>query len=337
MFLANLVLRNSIKAIAPLSSSCSISFTPRNVVNPFPRANSQSPLFSCTRSYKCLLPPPKSQKKEFYQPASWKIERSKSILRLYKELLILSKKFQFDLYRNFLFANIRERFRYHKNQKYHKFIDFLVEEAYTVREKMKKCLLGDPIELKLLDDLAWGRTGRLKIMLDKIKQHPKRKTKVHKLIKDSRTMRSKRKWHQAIYAMPIDPRVYRPPFDQPPPPPKFPHSKKVFIVRTSFVRSFLRYQGRSQPRWLSVRLFNFRKKKQRELDLYNTYRYYLELAKHEALFVKLAGGGSDAEGFESFIEEIIAELTEKHRADHKKNEEWIKNTTALLKSQGFNV
>jgi len=165
-------------------------------------------------------------------------------------------------------------------------------------------LNGDVIELKFLDDLAWGRIGRLKTVLDSIETNPTSDFITHKLVFDTRSPKSKLLDKHPSRAIPLDHRVYQPPDTPPPSRLLQAPTNKVFLARTSFLTSIIRFQGRPQPVWLSMVLHNIRAKNQRNLMLYQTLIEYLEMAQFEHNLVYHATGTNEAYGFDTEL--IIA-------------------------------
>ncbi|CAG8714288.1 24068_t:CDS:2, partial [Racocetra persica] len=88
------------------------------------------------------------------------------VLSLYKTLLRLSKTFPNDIHRKYLYFTIREKFR---SRRYETSVVSTIEhlkEAQECRLTLQKALRGDKESFQHIDDLAWGRKGRLKEVLE---------------------------------------------------------------------------------------------------------------------------------------------------------------------------
>ncbi|CAO3563728.1 unnamed protein product [Mortierella alpina] len=183
--------------------------------------------------------------------------------------------------RSYLFALIRDRFRYHRHCTSPRITTGYLQEAEDVLVKLQKARDGDEDVRRELQDLVSGRTGRLKEVIDHlhdlINWDPKKTTQ------RERFTRLKRAQEQVWDVRPqssiaLDPETYyrivlKPAlFQFPPeldyyPPTKYPNQFKnqrgkfkqsggVFLteVTTAEGSRFPRIRGGTQPEWISMML-----------------------------------------------------------------------------------
>ncbi|KAJ1972074.1 hypothetical protein H4R34_005534, partial [Dimargaris verticillata] len=90
---------------------------------------------------------------------------------LYRRLLRLSGQFTDDVHRCYLKSWIRERFRYFRFLKSPMQVQRQIAEGDEVEQRLTRALADDTSELKFIDDLAYGRLGRLYDVINWIKSY----------------------------------------------------------------------------------------------------------------------------------------------------------------------
>ncbi|KAG0242851.1 hypothetical protein BGX31_011441 [Mortierella sp. GBA43] len=183
--------------------------------------------------------------------------------------------------RPYLFALIRDRFRFHRHCTSPRITAGLLREAEEGLQKLERANDGDEEIRKELEDLVNGRAGRIQEIIHHLRElvdfEPGNTTqrnrylrlkRAHDQVWDIRSQSSVRKDPSSWYRIPLKPSLF--PF--PPeldyyPPTRYPHQLKnkrgkfknsggVFLteVTTSEGSKFPRIRGGTQPVWLSMML-----------------------------------------------------------------------------------
>ncbi|KAG0050397.1 hypothetical protein BGZ83_004821 [Gryganskiella cystojenkinii] len=191
-----------------------------------------------------------------------------------------------SIQRTYLFAYIRDRFRYNRHCTSVRITAGYLREAEDALVKLQKAMTEDEEGLRIrseLTDQVQGRTGRLKEVLDHLHKlinwDPKTTTqkdrflrlkRAQELVWDTRSQTSieKDKRHALYYRIPLHPSLFTfPPELDYYPPSRYPNQFKnqrgkfknfggVFLtqVTTSVGSRFPRLRGGTQPEWLSMML-----------------------------------------------------------------------------------
>ncbi|RIB06957.1 hypothetical protein C2G38_2147804 [Gigaspora rosea] len=233
------------------------------------------------------------------------------VLSLYKTLLRLSKIFPNDIHRKYLYFAIREKFR---SRRYETSVASTIKhlkEAQECRLTLQKALEGDKESFQHIDDLAWGRKGRLKQVLEVLKKKKwKKRQKIHKLVYDTRNVQSRMIDPHRVYRVPLDPRLYKPPrvrFFRKKRRPKKKHKWREGLVKYTVVTQLgyrlQRIRGWRQPTWISMMMNKRIRQHQKRIDRYQELEYYLEMVKGEKLMLKTLNPklGKEMEGFDILI------------------------------------
>ncbi|KAG0346482.1 hypothetical protein BG004_001649 [Podila humilis] len=183
--------------------------------------------------------------------------------------------------RSFLFAWIRDRFRYRRHCTSPRITRQYLLEAEMTLEKLQAAKKGDQKTVNELIDLVHGRTGRLKDVLDHLKslthwepgtttqrERYERLKRAQELVWDIRPHSSIKKDPHSYYKITLKPDLFKfPPELDYYPPTKYPQQLKnkrgkfknfggVFLteVTTSQGSKFPRIRGGTQPTWISMML-----------------------------------------------------------------------------------
>ncbi|CAG8729886.1 2725_t:CDS:2 [Dentiscutata erythropus] len=224
------------------------------------------------------------------------------VLSLYKTLLRLSKTFPNDIHKKYLYFAIREKFR---SRRYETSVMSTIKhlkEAQECRLTLQKALQGDKESFKHIDDLAWGRKGRLKKVLEV--------QKIHKLVYDTRTVQSRMIDPHRAYRVPLDPRLYKPPrvrFFRRKRWLKKKHKWREGLVKYTIVTQLgyrlQRIRGWRQPTWISMMMNKRIRQHQKRIDRFRELESYLEMVKGEEVMLKTLNPklNREMEGFDKLI------------------------------------
>lgn len=89
-------------------------------------------------------------------------------LCLYKHLLRTARQFTDNVQATFLYYTVRERFRFHRHDTSPTQTKRNLEVAEEWLERMRRALQGEEADNKIIENLAWGREGRLKDVLARV-------------------------------------------------------------------------------------------------------------------------------------------------------------------------
>ncbi|CAG8812083.1 35097_t:CDS:2 [Gigaspora margarita] len=186
----------------------------------------------------------------------------------------------------YLYFAIREKFR---SRRYETSVASTIKhlkEAQECRLTLQKALEGDKESFQHIDDLAWGRKGRLKQVLEVLKKKKwKKRQKIHKLVYDTRNVQSRMIDPHRVYRVPLDPRLYK------------------YTVVTQLGYRLQRIRGWRQPTWISMMMNKRIRQHQKRIDRYRELESYLEMVKGEKLMLKTLNPklGKEMEGFDILI------------------------------------
>ncbi|KAJ1968344.1 hypothetical protein IWQ62_001303 [Dispira parvispora] len=207
-------------------------------------------------------------------------------LHLYRHMLRLSGQFVDDVHRTYLKSWLRERFRYYRRLRSPQLTQQRLVEAHQTHQRLQRALKGDQGELNLVDDLAYGRFGRVYDVIQWIKQY-RNLRKPCRLALDMRSDAARRRDPHPAYRIPLDSRVFSPPSIAVCPdlldlvPPEVPPAPRVFNAKNTNGFEFKRIKGLPQPRKLSVKIKRYVQATQENTDHLALYKEYLALAKAE--------------------------------------------------------
>ncbi|GJJ68227.1 hypothetical protein EMPS_00573 [Entomortierella parvispora] len=200
------------------------------------------------------------------------------------------------LNRTYLFAYIRDRFRFNRHCTSPRITAGYLKEAEDALHKLHRATIEDEEGLQIrseLTDMVQGRTGRLKEVIDHlhglIDWDPKKTTQKERFLRlkraqeavwDTRPQSSIRKDKDICYRIPLNPSLFTfPPELDYYPPSKYPNQFKnqrgkftnsggVFLteVTTSEGSRFPRIRGGTQPEWLSMLLKSRVKRSVKRVD-----------------------------------------------------------------------
>ncbi|KAJ1975663.1 holocytochrome c synthase [Dimargaris xerosporica] len=199
-----------------------------------------------------------------------------------------------DVHRCYLKSWIRERFRYFRFLKSPVQIQRQITEGAEVEQRLTRALVNDSAELKFIDDLAYGRFGRLYDVINWIKSYDN-PNKPCIYLTDTRPKSSRNRDRHPKYRIPLDPRVFVPPahlynrsiLDREPP--KIPEKLQVYdVVSTSGFR-FKRIRHMHQTVRLSRKIRCFIRDQQDLHDTRNLFEGYLADARVEDEWLKSLG------------------------------------------------
>ncbi|KAJ2864222.1 hypothetical protein FB639_005223, partial [Coemansia asiatica] len=136
-----------------------------------------------------------------------KPEHKQKVLRCYRQILRMTKQFDDPVEQAYLFSWIRERFHLNKRQTSMKNVELRLDQARSTIETMRMALSGAADQKQRIGDLAYGRTGWLKDVVQQIREfhHP---TQCCDLIRDVRPISSKLHQPHRAYWIPLDLRAF---------------------------------------------------------------------------------------------------------------------------------
>ncbi|KAJ1879161.1 hypothetical protein H4R99_001364 [Coemansia sp. RSA 1722] len=122
-------------------------------------------------------------------------------------MLRMTQQFADPIEQKYLFSWIRERFHFNKRQTSRKGVELQFGQAQSVVETIQRALSGSTEDKRHISDLAYGRTGWLKHVVQQIREfhHP---TKTCDLIRDVRPLSSRLTQPHEAYWIPLDQRVF---------------------------------------------------------------------------------------------------------------------------------
>ncbi|CAG8451812.1 450_t:CDS:2 [Paraglomus occultum] len=227
------------------------------------------------------------------------------VLSLYRTLLKTAKRFDKDIHKRFLFFSLRDKFRSRRHETSLQKTANYLREAEECKSLLEKALNGDQESIQHIDDLSWGRKGRLKEVLDVPKHHP--------FVYDIRVLSSRKKDSHPVYRIPIDPRVYTPP-PEPVLPQRIKRKKKRprrpvvrYDVITSLGYRLWRVRGWEQPAWVSMMMNKRIRQHQKRLDRYQELQEQLAMVVLEQRMMSQLGVPDEAKGFDELIRKELKE------------------------------
>ncbi|RIA86118.1 hypothetical protein C1645_829736 [Glomus cerebriforme] len=251
----------------------------------------------------------------------WKLPQHRlPVLSLYKSLLKISKLFPDDLHQKFLFYHIRQKFRLRRHEtSIMKTIEYL-KDAQECKSTIIKALKGNQEAFQHIDDLAYGRKGRLKEVLDILRNW--KRPKLHKFVLDTRTYGARTLDPHPAYRIPLDKRLYTPPEYKEPEKrlskkkDSFKPNLKKFTVVTQLGYRIWRVQGWKQPTWISMMMNKRIRAHQRRIDRYHKLEEQLEMVRTEQYMLSMLDPklAREEKGFE---ERILQELSESRKYHDK--------------------
>ncbi|KAG0208926.1 hypothetical protein BGX28_000245 [Mortierella sp. GBA30] len=239
--------------------------------------------------------------------------------------------------RSYLFALIRDRFRYHRHCTSPRITAGYLREAEDVLDRLQRAKNGDKQIKNELRDLVSGRTGRLKEVIDHLNDlitwDPKTTTQRERYFRlkraqeqvwDTRPQSSIEKDPVTYYRIPLKPALFQfPPELDYYPPTKYPNQLKnqrgkfkrsggVFLteVTTSEGSRFPRIRGGTQPEWISMML---KARVGRSVKRVNEWKELEELKammQHEEQFWKSLG--IKDQGYVEEIDKRLQEVKDDH-------------------------
>ncbi|KAJ1920293.1 hypothetical protein H4219_001406 [Mycoemilia scoparia] len=216
-------------------------------------------------------------------------------------MLRLTKLFHDDVHRVYLKSWIRERFRDSRRITSPKTSSERINEAKEVRSTMKQAIEGDHKKLKYIDDLAYGRRGRIAMIIGEIKQYKNMK-KPCRYLKDMRSLTSIKHDSHPAYAIPFDQRIFKPDPKILQLTPEFikeqriknakridPKDLVIHKVVTTYGFWFYRIKGRKQPNWLGKKIKELNRQYDKRTKHYKLMEEYLEEMAEEERFLNHLG------------------------------------------------
>ncbi|GES82528.1 hypothetical protein RCL_jg25347.t2 [Rhizophagus clarus] len=251
----------------------------------------------------------------------WKLPQHRiPVLSLYKSLLKISKSFPDDLHQKYLFYNIRQNFRLRRHEtSINKTVEHL-KEAQECKSNMIKALKGNQELFQHIDDLAWGRKGRLKEVLDILANW--KRPKLHKFVLDTRTHGARILDPHSAYRIPLDKRLYTAPEykESEKRLPKKNHSfrsdLRIYTVVTQLGYKLWRVRGLKQPAWVSMMMNKRIRAHQRRIDKFHQLEEQLEMVRIEQYMLNMLDPKLAKEE-KSFEEIILRELNESKKYHDK--------------------
>ncbi|CAH1764145.1 7139_t:CDS:2 [Entrophospora sp. SA101] len=160
---------------------------------------------------------------------------------------------------------------------------------------------GDKQAYQHIDDLAWGRKGRLREVLDL--------KRVHKLVYDTRTLQSRTADPHSAYKIPLAPTLYTPPKYRIIKKIKWPKKKRPYrkviryTITTQLGYKLWRVRGWKQPTWISMMMNKRIIKHQKHVDKYQELLELLDIARHEQRFMRSLDPNleEEAKGFDELV------------------------------------
>ncbi|KAF9210758.1 hypothetical protein BGZ59_009028 [Podila verticillata] len=239
--------------------------------------------------------------------------------------------------RSFLFAWIRDRFRYNRHCTSPRITKGYLQEAEEVFEKLQAAKNGNKRIRDELRDMANGRTGRIKEVLDHLKflvhwkprtttqrERYERLKRAQELVWDIRPHSSIRKDPHSYYKITLKPDLFTfPPELDYYPPTKYPNQMKnqrgkfknfggVFLTEVTSAQGskFPRIRGGTQPTWLSMML---KDRVKLSVKRVNEWKELEELKRmmivEERLMKKL---GVDDQGYLEEIDKRLQQVKAEH-------------------------
>ncbi|KAK9764414.1 LYR motif-containing protein 4 [Basidiobolus ranarum] len=243
-------------------------------------------------------------KSTFNKPFFKLIEHRRPVLSLYRALLREAGKLE-EFHHRYLYYTIRERFRFNRSNTSPKQVDCYLDEGRLYLEKLRKLNgEGDSQILKELDDLAWGKTGRLRLILNILKDTSRRAAL--KYVSDIRSQSARKKDTHPAYRVPIDPRLYTPKYPISPKGRRYaPITKDFHVVTMQLGYKFRRPRHKIQPHWISMMLKNRVIVAQKRVNQWKQLEEDHEHMKVERQF--LGNLGQEMDDYESPILQAIQE------------------------------
>ncbi|KAF9197932.1 hypothetical protein BGZ49_001437 [Haplosporangium sp. Z 27] len=239
--------------------------------------------------------------------------------------------------RSYLFAHIRDCFRSNRYCTSPRITTRYLLEAEEALKKLEKARDGDQVIRKELEDLVNGRTGRLKEVLDHLKElinfEPGKTTqrsrydrlkRAHEQVWDIRTQSSIARDPSSFYRITLKPSLFTfPPDLDYYPPTKYPNQMKnqrgkyknfggVFLteVTTSEGSKFPRIRGGTQPEWLSMMLKSRVKRSVKRVNEWKELEETKAMMELEEKFSKNLG--VEDSGYVELIDQRLKNLKDKH-------------------------
>ncbi|KAI9226346.1 MAG: hypothetical protein DHS80DRAFT_32813 [Piptocephalis tieghemiana] len=150
------------------------------------------------------------------------------VRRALKDLLLQARQLPQPIHQEHIRTQTLLAFRRHRHNTSPSQCSQLLKEAYEERDRVAKAASGVEEEVRRIDDDAWGRTGRLAIVLDALLGRVKDNEKAQRLIRDIRSKKEAR----------LDPSPN--------------HRTRSIPVRTSTGHLFTRRKPFIQPHWISM-------------------------------------------------------------------------------------
>ncbi|CAJ0907126.1 12062_t:CDS:2 [Entrophospora sp. SA101] len=169
------------------------------------------------------------------------------------------------------------------------------------KDEERGTLDGDKQAYQHIDDLAWGRKGRLREVLDL--------KRVHKLVYDTRTLQSRTADPHSAYKIPLAPTLYTPPKYRIIKKIKWPKKKRPYrkviryTITTQLGYKLWRVRGWKQPTWISMMMNKRIIKHQKHVDKYQELLELLDIARHEQRFMRSLDPNleEEAKGFDELV------------------------------------
>nr|CAG8503433.1 1701_t:CDS:2 [Entrophospora candida] len=166
---------------------------------------------------------------------------------------------------------------------------------------------GDKQAYQHIDDLAWGRKGRLREVLDLLERWNGKR--VHKLVYDTRTLQSRTADPHSAYKIPLAPTLYTPPKYRIIKKIKWPKKKRPYrkviryTITTQLGYKLWRVRGWKQPTWISMMMNKRIIKHQKHVDKYQELLELLDIARHEQRFMRSLDPNleEEAKGFDELV------------------------------------
>ncbi|PVV03390.1 hypothetical protein BB560_002125 [Smittium megazygosporum] len=237
-------------------------------------------------------------KKKVFKIYSQDPNHRKIVLGIYRDLLRKSAKFQDNVISTFLKNWIRERFRFNSTFNNKAVLQSAINLALKTQISLRNALSSSQKDLVFISDLAYGRQGRLKYIIDRIKTYNNPR-KLCRFIKDTRPADSIQKYPQSYYAIPFDQRIFQIPEQllNVSPRPKLHLGRSLdakgspfrkFLVTSSSGIKFYRYKGITQPHWISTLIKNLSLQKALYTEKMQYYQdAYFHMKQEEKFLEKL--------------------------------------------------
>ncbi|KAF9909596.1 hypothetical protein BX616_011118 [Lobosporangium transversale] len=245
-----------------------------------------------------------------------------------------SEKFE----KSYIFSLIRDHFRSNRHCTSPRITIGYLKEAEEVLEKIQRAKQGDKDVRQELEDLVNGRTGRLKDVIDHLRElitfEPGKTTQVsryfrlkraHDQVWDTRPQPSITRDPHRFYRIPLHPSLftfpeeldYYPPFKYPNQLKnqrgKFKNSGGVFLteVTTSEGSKFPRIRGGTQPTWISMMLKARVERSNTRVDEWKELEEWSRMMQVEEQFMRKLG--VDDVGYVEYLNTRLQELKKLHQ------------------------